>query len=128
MANNETTISIRVFSDLLTCKEISNVMKLEPTQSYERGEPVSKNSKLRREESLWVYSPELDGDLEEKIQFLADTLSKIKSINTVNESSSVEFFCSVVSENGQAHSFLSKAIMRQLSKLDVDLSIEYYLA
>lgn len=127
MASDSAKASLRIFSEQLSCSDITKFIGIQPTKFHEKGSPVSKNSTSIRDESLWVYSPELSGDLEDQIQSLANTLIETDSVNIIKDEVTMEFFCSVSSDNGQGSVFLDSSIISKLSSLGIELSIDYYL-
>ncbi len=129
MTTKEATVSLRVFSAVLTCAEVSKFLGLQPTHCHEKGDYINKKSTAIRNESLWIFSPELSGSLEHQLEALADVLLKHKDgILAVASKATLEFYCGISTENGQGNTFLSKSLMRKLLEIEVDLLIEYYLS
>ena len=126
------SISLRVASRTINCREISSHLDMQPSKAYEKGEPLSARSapNNKREEALWLFELGLDESLplekhiEELLKILKGKTARLKKIR---ENCDVEIFCCFSTENGQGGFVLNHNLLQELGLLEIDVVFDLYV-
>lgn len=127
----ETYSSLIVFSDDLTPDNITKLLKIEPTATFQKGERFGRG-KLQRKTNGWFYctkkmSP--SKDTRRHIDLILKALDgKADSIRKLHRKSSKIQIISYWSSVGQGGPWLMPQQMLKLGKLNIDIWWDVYFA
>lgn len=118
-------ISLRIFSKALRCEEISKLLDIEPSQYFDKGEPIRKGRGFR-DESLWVMSTDIVTSFEDHLEQILTLLENQQLVSKSKGLVDLEVFASLSSDNGQGNIFLDSRIINRVSNIGVELKLDVY--
>ena len=124
-------VSLCIHSSVLSTKEITRRLGIEPTSYLNIGEPFSKRnpkSKLR-EETFWELKSGLDTyvSLVKQIQAILTMLEEHDvSFHEIRRYCYIEFSCGLFSENEKSTFELDHKILQAISQTGANLSLDFY--
>lgn len=123
--------SIRIVSELMSPTEISNVLNLEESRSFEKGEPINKRRPdgPKRKENLWILESDMDSSqaLDCHIEKLSGIIEKrIESFKALLSKCKIEIYCGFSSGNGQGGFVINSDLMKRLTLLPLDIVLDLY--
>jgi len=115
----------------MTAQEITNLLKIEPTEFHEKGAPLSKRNpnSRKREEHLWRLDSQLQQSepLDKHLKNLIEIIEiHARGFKKIADCSSCEIFCGFSSGNGQGGFILDHNLLERISKLPLDLVVDLY--
>ncbi len=129
MAITRTRASLVINHGTLSAQHVTAVLGIEPTRSFERGDPIAAG--LTREHSGWTLEgpPPDDGDdLEARLLHLVGLVRG--NVGALNELSSegydMTWWCYISEADGQGGVSLSRATLRELADLPIDVNCDIY--
>jgi hypothetical protein len=132
MINEEwNTASLRIFSTVLSSKEITEILSCPPTKEAEKGELMSpRNPKSQiREDSIWILDSGLADteSLENHINKLAVFIREKKNeLILLKTKCSLDIFCGLSIIGTQGSFSLSSNIIKSLSDFPIDVVFDLY--
>jgi len=126
--------TLYIYSNVLSVKEIIDKLGIEPSRSFEKGEPLSKRnpqkSKLR-ERSIWVLESDLEDEdyLGEHIDDLVSIIeSKITNFEELVSDCEIRISCGFFAKDPDDKSaiFLDSSLLKRLTKIPLDIEIFLY--
>jgi Domain of unknown function (DUF4279) len=128
---------VRTFASLsihhaeLSARHVTDRLGIEPTTSFEHGDPYVRGTKLRTQSGWDLASdlPDDGGDLERHLRTLVDRLLPLRDIveDLAVEGYRMKWSCFISEENGQGGFDLSHALVRDLALLPVDVWFDLYV-
>lgn len=130
-SENWTAVSLRISSRDLTCAEITEALRLKPTECFEKGTPASPRNpnSYRREAAIWLLASGLgdDRDATEHFEALLQQIEPRRAeLESLRSSCTVEFFVGFSSDNGQGGFVLPAELCSRIGKLPIALSLDLY--
>lgn len=125
------SISLRVASRTIDCREISSILDMEASRTHAKGElfsPRSPSSK-KLEEAIWLFELDFDEQLplEKHIEGLLEILKgKAERLRKAKENCDVDLICCFSTENGQGGFVLNHDLLRELSLMKIDVVFDIY--
>jgi hypothetical protein len=109
---------------------VTDVLGLEPTESFEVGDPYARDSR-RREHSHWALDSPADPEhaaLDEQLRALVDRVRPLRTrLEELRDTGyRLVWTCYVEECDGDGTVMLSSALLRDLGELPVDLWVESY--
>jgi len=128
---NWNSASLRIGSKIMSAAEITDLLGIKPTESYEKGTPLSsRNPKSSvRHESLWIKESSLDSSkpLNTHIASLILPIeSQVDLFKQLIPSCHIELFCGFSSESGQGGFVLDAALLKRLTLIPLDITLDLY--
>lgn len=130
MSKKSYKASLRIHSDILTCNDITNILQLNPVQTFNKGEKISSNGKMIRDSSMWVFDSNLreEDTLEKHIENILDSLDKVKeNYFKLVDKANCDIFSFYSTSNGQGSIALSNEIIKRLNDYSLELIVDLYL-
>lgn len=129
--NKWNSATLRISSNTISAAEITVILGVKPTNSYEKGTPVSsRNPKsLLRQESVWLLesgldnSEPLDTHIAKLISLVEGKFDLFKELIPVCH---IDIFCGFSSENGQGGFVLDAGLLKRLTAIPVDIVFDLY--
>lgn len=123
--------ALRIYTSLLSIAEISGALATVPTDSYDKGTPVSPSNAVSplRGEALWLLDSGLDKaqPLEAHIMRLAEYVEqKLPVVEKLLLNCEIDIFCFVASKNGQCGFALEPDLLRRLTVIPMPLVFDIY--
>lgn len=123
--------TLRIASKAISVDDISTVMGVRPSESYDIGDVISKRSPTPtlRTESVWLFSsgvPDaqpLEDHIEELLAFSEQRAFNLKQLSSECD---IEMFCTFSTFNGQGGFVLDKFAAQRVAKLGIDLVFDLY--
>ena len=127
MAVIRTRAALAVQHDSLGAANVSEVLGIVPTESFEIGDPYALGSRVR-EHSHWALDSPVEGDLETQIRALLDRLLPLhKALTELHRAGyRLTWTCYVEECGGDAAVMLGAALLNDLGTLPVDLWLDSY--
>jgi hypothetical protein len=130
MAVTRTRAALAVQHESLDAKHVTEVLGMEPTESFETGDPYARDSR-RREHSYWALDSPADPDtasLDEQLRVLVGRLLPLRAQlqELRDEGYRLVWTCYVEECDGDGMVVLPSALLRDLGALPVDLGVESY--
>jgi predicted DNA-binding protein YlxM (UPF0122 family) len=122
-----------LFGDDFPIDEITEKLKVTPTEIYKKGDLIPNRSTIRyRKESSWDlgtgYQDSLD--VNEQLQQIVDKLqNKSSTINEINEAYSLEciFYIVIIIEKGNTPAlYMDKEIINFASSIEAEFDVDLY--
>lgn len=131
MEENWNTASLRIGSKTMSAAQITDIMGVKPTQSYEKGTPLSsRNPKSAvRDETLWIKESGLDSSvgLNTHIASLISLIeNKVDIFKELLPNCHIEIFCGFASQSGQGGFVLDAALLKRLTLIPLDITLDLY--
>ena len=120
-------VSLRIFGDNLNPDEISELLKSKPSASWKKGD-VIKGTTIART-GRWSLDSNLSDemDLEEKVWDILKRLSSDEKVwHSITTKHNVDLFCGVFLETDNRGFGLSVSLMRELSRLGIEIGFDIY--
>ena len=124
--------SIGIGSKVVSAEEITKILGLQPSESDEKGKPLSKgnNGKLKSM-PCWVLESDLENadSLEEHIEHLISIIeSKESEFIFLSKDCRIEIYCGIFvqGEVQQGTFFLSPQMLKSLVKIPLDITVTLY--
>jgi hypothetical protein len=125
----ETYSTLRIFGDKISPVEITKILKIKPTRSFQKGEPFSKKRLVRKTNSWFLCTEKSvkSRDTRRHIDFILRVVEKKTSAVKLLKRKGckldiVSYFVSI----GQGGPMLSPHQMLKLGKLDVGIGWDIY--
>lgn len=123
--------ALRLQSSILTADEISNVMQLSPTDSFEKGTPYSQRNPMSkiREQTLWIWESGCSQaeSIELHLERVASLIeSKHTELQKLLRTCLIDIFCGYSSEVGQGGFALNSSLLKRIASLDIDIIFDIY--
>ena len=120
--DNNYRASFRISSDKLSASEITKILGISPSNSFEKGKLISQRNpdSKRRESSLWILESGLadSEDMEKHLNKLLSIIeSKLTELQSLKDICEMDIFCSF---------FLSSEMIKKLSLIPLDLLYDIY--
>jgi hypothetical protein len=128
MAVIRTRAALAVQHDSRTAAHVTATLGLEPTESFEAGDPYARDT-LTRAHSHWsLESPAGDASLEEQLRALLDLVRPVGSALAAlaAEGYRLTWTCFIEEHDGDGAVSLSSALLRDLGELPVDLWLDSF--
>lgn len=133
MKNSKITVELSVFGDTMTPSQLSTLLGISPTHSWEKGDIIVRNDyTLKRKESAWVYR------IENQKSLLLDSLTKklvvkfrkksTKLVDFIVESNSKckIFILAEIFEGEKPVFYFNKDFLSFVNKIEAEIDIDYY--
>jgi hypothetical protein len=123
--------SICIVTESMSPQEISNVLGIEESRSYNKGDPISRK-KIDgpvRSESLWVFESDIEPSymLDCHIEKLVEIIEKnIESFKLLLSRCKIEIFCGFSSGNGQGGFTINSDLLKRLTIIPMDIVFDLY--
>lgn len=122
-------VSLRILGDELDPEEITELLKVLPTESYKKGEVFGKEGKNIRRTGRWSLESHLpdEVDIEEKIMHLLSQVTNDESTwKLLNSKYQIDLFCGLFLEAENRGFGLSVETIRKLSSLGIEIGFDIY--
>jgi hypothetical protein len=121
-----------ITSQILSDKEITNILETKPTNSYEKGtlmSPLNPQSRIRQESSWFFDSkPGEENTFNEHIEQLVFFIEKhLVQFEKLVELCHIEIYCSFFTKNSGEGFFLSSKFLKKLTAIPIDFTVALYL-
>lgn len=115
----------------LSARHVTDRLGIEPTSSFEHGDPYVRGTK-RRTRSGWDLASGLPDDGEDLGLHLRELLDRVLPLRErlgelAAEGYRMKWSCFIIEEGGQGGITLSQALIHDLGQLPVDLCFDLYL-
>jgi len=122
-----TRASLSVQHDTLGAAQVSEVLGVEPTESYEIGEEFARGTRVRAH-SHWALDSPAEGDLESQLRALLDRLSPLhRALRELSaDGYRLTWTCYVEEHDGDGSFTLSAPLLNDLGTLPVDLWVDAF--
>lgn len=124
------TASVRVWSETHSAAELTALLGMEPTSSFERGSLMSPRNprSAKREVSLWVLESELSRKerVERHLDWALDVVETLREPIASLPPGSSDIFVGCQLIEGQGSVELEHALLQRLGALPVDLIFDLY--
>lgn len=132
LITKHTSALLRIASKTRRVEEISNILNVEPTESFDKGDIISVRSPNPsfRKEALWLFDSNIPKTalLEEHINKLIDFIkSQTNELLKLKNDCDIELYCEYTSYNGQGGFVITHNIIRELAELPIDIVINVFL-
>jgi len=115
----------------MSAKEITSILKINPTKSYEKGTPLSPSFPKRNISpvSFWSFDSPTNGEetlhthIEHLISLIENNLDKFKKITEVCK---IEIYSSFFSKERSGGFFLDSSILKRLTIIPIDIIVILY--
>jgi Domain of unknown function (DUF4279) len=126
-SGHSASAALCIYSQTRSVADISALMGTNPSQSIDKGQPVSGRNPQggKSEESRWI----LDSTLPETTpldEHVAALLAIVEKKAAVLANSDIEIRCAFSSENGQGGFVLKADVSKRLAEQHVDLIVSLY--
>lgn len=130
-ACNKTYVTLRLYSDSLSPKEITNYLEIEPSEIIEKDTEKDILTYKSSNYNAWFLTSENNinsKDSRRHIDYLADKLLPIKERLKilVNQGAKIDISCFWSSESGQGGPTLSPQQLSKLAELGIELWFDIY--
>ena len=126
MAVIRTRAALAVQHDSLGAANVSEVLGIEPTESFEIGDPFAQGTRAR-EHSHWALDSTADGDLETQLRALIDRLGPLHiALRDLRRDGYRLTWTCYVEEHDEGAITLSAALLNDLGTFPADLWIESF--
>lgn len=123
--------TLRIHTVNLSLEEISAILRVQPSQSFSKGERMSLRNPLSAvfEENVWMLeswaesSLPLEVHILQLVEFLEQRSPLVKRLI---DSCDVDIFCQYSSANGQGGFTLEANVMKRLTAIPVDIIFDIY--
>lgn len=131
MDENWSTASLRIGSKTMSIGEITDIMGVKPTESYEKGTPLSRRNPKSavRQESLWIKESGLDSSepINTHISSLISLIeNKVDLFKQLIPNCHIQIFCGFSSESGQGGFVLDAGLLKRLTLIPLDMTLDLY--
>ena len=130
---DKTYATLHIFRDNLDPKELTNLLRLEPTHCQRKGDPYPTKNNPDKKYVIggWFLSSEGKVDSNDSQKYLRWVLDQIAPQSTAflrlhQEGYRIEISCYWSSRNGHGGPTLSPGIMAELSRLGIELWFDVY--
>lgn len=127
----ETYSTLRIFSDDLAPDEITRILQIDPTESFQKGESYSLG-KLRRKTHGWFYSTKKLCDSKDTRRHIDTILSafegKVESVQKLQSQGCKLDITSYWSSRGQGGPWLMPEQMLKLGRLGISVWWDIYFS
>lgn len=127
----KTHASLRIYSDIISPKEITKRLGMSSTSSMEKGKPFEGDTTRKCTTNGWFI--ETKGIIDSKdsrrhIDYIADLLMPVKSElhKLITEDITVDISCYWLSLAGHSGPTLSPSQMKKLSELEIEVWFDVY--
>jgi len=122
-----TRAALAVQHGSLDAAHVSEVLGIEPTESFEIGDQFARGSRVRSH-SHWALDSPADGDLETQLRALLDRLSPLHRARRELSSDGyrLTWTCYVEDHDGDGSFTLSAPLLNDLGSLPVDLWVDTF--
>ena len=120
-------VSLRIFGDELNPEEITELLKCKPSVSWKKGDTIRGANKTRT--GRWSLESNLsdETDLEDKVWDILNRISAdVEVWNSIKRMNSVDLFCGIFLETGNRGFGISVNLMKELSRLGIDIGFDIY--
>jgi len=130
VAVTEVHATLTIDHERLSAKAVTERLGIEPTDSFEIGEPFLRGTK-QRGHSHWSFDSDLpkdDDDLEGHLRQLLNRFLPLREELEVLAAHgySMDWWCFISEKDGQGGVHLSSELLRDLAALPVSLSFDIY--
>jgi len=126
MAVIRTRAALAVQHDSLGAANVSEVLGIEPTESFEIGDPFAQGTQARGH-SHWALDSPADGDLETQLRALIDRLGPLHiALRDLRRDGYRLTWTCYVEEHDEGAITLSAALLNDLGTFPADLWIESF--
>ena len=122
--------SLRIQHERLPARAVTERLGIEPSQSFEVGDPFSRGTRSRTH-SLWSLESsrskagdDLEGHLRELLDLMLPLREPLSGLAA--EGYDMDWWCFIGEEGGQGGVTLSDSLLRDLAVLPVSLSLDIY--
>lgn len=125
---DESKVSLRIFGDTLDPKEITNLLKCEPTIARCKGDIIPKYN-LVAKEGCWILESRLPNDdkLEDKIIDLFEQMTDDCDVwENLASQFRVDMFCGIFLQEFNRGFDLSPKVVKLLSKREIRIGFDIY--
>lgn len=124
--------NLRIASKTKSTSDISSMLGVEPSESYNIGEVLSLRGPhpRHREESLWLLNSNVSEEqpLEKHLNDLLSFVeNKTPELGLLALECDIEIFCSYATYNGQGGFVLDRKLIEKMAKVNVDFVFDLYL-
>jgi hypothetical protein len=123
----ETFSTLRIFSETLSSREITEVLGTDGTKT--RDKDITSKYKHKRTHNMWLWSTEnivASTDTEDHLNLIAEQFSdKIKEIEALKQKCEIDIMSYFVTD-GQGGPYVSSTVMKKLSSLELDVWWDVY--
>lgn len=109
--------------------EITKLMKVAPTQTWLRGEPVAANARNVQKQNGWQLMSQLDPtvtSMQQAIEDILDRLPDPSALKAVPSGSYLEMSCVVYSYDVRPFLELTSGVLSRMGVLGIDLDLDIY--
>jgi hypothetical protein len=120
------------FGDLLNPLEFTEIIGIPATNYWHKGDPISSNDKVYRQETAWEYSTgfiktyyleEVTNLLLDKFEFHSNLISEYLKLKKIE----AKLYVTAESESGNSPAlFFDKKLIRFLSKIEGVIDVDLY--
>jgi hypothetical protein len=128
VATTETGASLRIWSTSGTAQRVTELLGIEPSDSFEIGDVRGRISPRQATQAMWrLTSPADERPLDQHLAALCERLLPVAGPleQLVAAGYRMDWFCFVASEE-QGSVELDHALLRKLAQLPVDLTLDLY--
>jgi hypothetical protein len=123
--------AIAISSSSMTPSQISNLLRIEPTNFHKKGSLVSERNinGPKRQRYLWLLDSKLPQtfSLEQHIQGLIEIIEcQLEGFNEILGSCKCELYCGFSSGSGQGGFVLNSELLKRVASLSLDLVVDLY--
>lgn len=126
---NPASITLRIQSGTLSLEEISQTLKMNPTNSHSKGELMSSGNPLSAvyEENLWLQEFEEKKSLSELFIDVGNFFEKNQnSLLTLVGKCTIDLFCAYFPKESQDSFFIEYITLQKITKVPVDIIFDVY--
>lgn len=129
--DKEAAVSLRISSGVLSVSDITQIVGVSPSESYEKGELISKRSRLPkyREESGWFIESGLSSSIpiEEHLQKIAEFIDDhLPALQSLTAECDIGIYCNFTICSGQGGFVLDNEVLHKLLRLPIDLWVDLF--
>lgn len=108
---------------------ITNILRVTPTETWRKGDTVTREAKNRRHENGWQLRSPADpftATPEDSVSALLALFPNLEFFRHLPHGSHVQMTCTLYGLKERPFLFLSAAVIRQLSEISADLDVDIY--
>ncbi len=124
----EIKVTLRVYSQKISLKNITDQLQCEPEYGFSRGDLYARDRRTR-DHSLWTIESKLSpkDDFEQHILTVLDFMdNKQDAIVQLKKDCTIDLFCYLGTENGQGGAVLSSQVMKKVIQHDLNIMLDVH--
>jgi Domain of unknown function (DUF4279) len=131
MSDNHSRATLAITSSILTAKNITEILQIEPSKFHEKDSLINTRNphKGLRDKSSWLLHSKLsrESDIQEKIEeFSSIVENNLMAFQTIKDRVEIEIYCSFFLEKESDVFSLSSKIISKLSLIPIDIIVAVY--